>query len=368
MKRERVFVVGATGEIGSGVVRGLVKNDVNATAYVRDERKAQDLFGDELNSGHLSIDHLRTTIDREFLSNKHWLWPGSFHRLRFPFVELRSQNHDAKTPQLCVLLGRPVRRLEDWLRENIRGVEEGRKAWESIEQHILSVHCRWYCHRIWHRKSVLSFRQVLLSSAPKSDSRRSSPILSRRSNRLVSHREFRNESTRVFLSSTARRFDISSWETSCKWRETEWIVEVEWRRDDIRRRCPKSIHPVYCTGRRWTICVHLFVWERREVANFVSLDWIPRKGEKLISWFLDFWGFLVLEISFYPLAGVRCTENFVCHPISICTTTIISRPISTWEISSASNSSWMTAFTTTCVYGCRRNACMMWDSHPTCDE
>ena len=53
--KERVFVVGATGEIGSGVVRGLIKKGVNTTAYVRNEQKAKDLFKDELSTGHLTI-------------------------------------------------------------------------------------------------------------------------------------------------------------------------------------------------------------------------------------------------------------------------------------------------------------------------
>ena len=53
--KERVFVVGATGEIGSGVVRGLIKKEVDTTAYVRNEQKAKDLFKEELNTGHLTI-------------------------------------------------------------------------------------------------------------------------------------------------------------------------------------------------------------------------------------------------------------------------------------------------------------------------
>ena len=53
--KERVFVTGASGDIGSGVVRGLIKKGVDTTAYVRDEKKANDLFKDELNTGHLKI-------------------------------------------------------------------------------------------------------------------------------------------------------------------------------------------------------------------------------------------------------------------------------------------------------------------------
>jgi uncharacterized protein YbjT (DUF2867 family) len=53
--KERVFVTGATGYIGIGVVRGLIKKEVKTTAYVRDEQKAKNLFKDELKTGHLTI-------------------------------------------------------------------------------------------------------------------------------------------------------------------------------------------------------------------------------------------------------------------------------------------------------------------------
>ena len=53
--KERVFMIGASGNIGNDVVRGLVKKGVDTTAYVRDEQKAKDLFIDELNTGHLTI-------------------------------------------------------------------------------------------------------------------------------------------------------------------------------------------------------------------------------------------------------------------------------------------------------------------------
>ncbi|CAF0976518.1 unnamed protein product [Adineta steineri] len=52
---ERVFVTGASGDIGSGVVRGLIKNGIQTTAYVRDEKKAEGLFKDELKTGRLTI-------------------------------------------------------------------------------------------------------------------------------------------------------------------------------------------------------------------------------------------------------------------------------------------------------------------------
>ena len=54
-RNERVFVVGASGNIGSGVVRGLVKKGIDTTAYVRNEQKTKDLFNDELNTGYLTI-------------------------------------------------------------------------------------------------------------------------------------------------------------------------------------------------------------------------------------------------------------------------------------------------------------------------
>ncbi|UJR38743.1 hypothetical protein I4U23_031408 [Adineta vaga] len=53
--KERVFVTAATGNIGIGVVRGLIKKGIDTTAYVRDEQKAKDLFKDELKSGHLKF-------------------------------------------------------------------------------------------------------------------------------------------------------------------------------------------------------------------------------------------------------------------------------------------------------------------------
>lgn len=53
--KERVFVVGASGNIGRGVVRGLVKRGIDTTAYVRNENKAKDMFQQEIDSGHLKI-------------------------------------------------------------------------------------------------------------------------------------------------------------------------------------------------------------------------------------------------------------------------------------------------------------------------
>ncbi len=48
-------MTGASGDIGSEIIRGLIKKEVNTTAYVRNEQKAKDLFKDELKTGHLTI-------------------------------------------------------------------------------------------------------------------------------------------------------------------------------------------------------------------------------------------------------------------------------------------------------------------------
>ena len=53
--KERVFVTAATGNIGSDIVRGLVKKGIDTTAYVRDQQKAENLFKDELSRGHLKF-------------------------------------------------------------------------------------------------------------------------------------------------------------------------------------------------------------------------------------------------------------------------------------------------------------------------
>ncbi|CAF1125382.1 unnamed protein product [Adineta steineri] len=53
--KERVFVTAASGNIGTGVVRSLVKQGIDTTAYVRDEQKAKDLFKEELTTGHLTL-------------------------------------------------------------------------------------------------------------------------------------------------------------------------------------------------------------------------------------------------------------------------------------------------------------------------
>jgi uncharacterized protein YbjT (DUF2867 family) len=53
--KERVFVTAASGNIGTGIIRGLIKKGIDTTAYVRDEQKAKNLFKDELNTGLLKI-------------------------------------------------------------------------------------------------------------------------------------------------------------------------------------------------------------------------------------------------------------------------------------------------------------------------
>ncbi|CAF0991702.1 unnamed protein product [Adineta ricciae] len=53
--KERVFVTGATGNIGGDIVRGLIEKGINTTAFVRDENKAKDLFKDECSTGRLKF-------------------------------------------------------------------------------------------------------------------------------------------------------------------------------------------------------------------------------------------------------------------------------------------------------------------------
>ena len=53
--KEHIFVVGASGDIGSNIVRGLVKKGIDTTAYVRNESKANNLFKHELLTGYLKI-------------------------------------------------------------------------------------------------------------------------------------------------------------------------------------------------------------------------------------------------------------------------------------------------------------------------
>lgn len=52
---ERIFVIGATGEIGSRVVKTLVRKGIQTTAYIRDEIKAKELFADEIHSNCLQF-------------------------------------------------------------------------------------------------------------------------------------------------------------------------------------------------------------------------------------------------------------------------------------------------------------------------
>jgi uncharacterized protein YbjT (DUF2867 family) len=48
----KVFVLGATGQLGSAVVKGLVEKNVSVTAYVRDASKSEKLFGQP---AHLNV-------------------------------------------------------------------------------------------------------------------------------------------------------------------------------------------------------------------------------------------------------------------------------------------------------------------------
>ncbi|UJR13070.1 hypothetical protein I4U23_000094 [Adineta vaga] len=53
--KERIFVTGATGNIGSGIIRGLIKKEIQTTAYVRNEQKAKNLFENQLKTGYLTL-------------------------------------------------------------------------------------------------------------------------------------------------------------------------------------------------------------------------------------------------------------------------------------------------------------------------
>ena len=55
VEKERVFVIGASGAIGSGIIRSLVKKEVQTTAFVRDEQKAKELFKEELKTNYLTF-------------------------------------------------------------------------------------------------------------------------------------------------------------------------------------------------------------------------------------------------------------------------------------------------------------------------
>ena len=52
---------------------------------------------------------------------------GMAHSIVYDFLSMSyDHNHGMETPQLSVLLGRPVRKLEDWLRENIDAFGENK--------------------------------------------------------------------------------------------------------------------------------------------------------------------------------------------------------------------------------------------------
>lgn len=54
-KNDRVFVLGASGNVGSSVISGLIIQGIETTAYVRNRTKATQLFTNEIATGLLSI-------------------------------------------------------------------------------------------------------------------------------------------------------------------------------------------------------------------------------------------------------------------------------------------------------------------------
>jgi len=55
MREENIFVLGATGNIGSHLVKGLIAAGVRTSIFVRNEDKAKTIFEKEFKSGHLHI-------------------------------------------------------------------------------------------------------------------------------------------------------------------------------------------------------------------------------------------------------------------------------------------------------------------------
>jgi len=52
---DNIFILGATGNIGSHVVKGLIANGVRTTIFAREEEKAKNLFSSEFSTGLLSL-------------------------------------------------------------------------------------------------------------------------------------------------------------------------------------------------------------------------------------------------------------------------------------------------------------------------
>jgi len=52
---DNIFILGATGNIGSFVVKGLIANGVRTTIFAREEEKAKNLFSSEFSTGLLSL-------------------------------------------------------------------------------------------------------------------------------------------------------------------------------------------------------------------------------------------------------------------------------------------------------------------------
>jgi len=55
MSQDKIFVIGATGKIGSLVVQGLIAAGVSTSILVRNEDKARSLFEKEFKTGHLHM-------------------------------------------------------------------------------------------------------------------------------------------------------------------------------------------------------------------------------------------------------------------------------------------------------------------------
>jgi len=55
MSEDNIYVLGATGNIGSHLVKGLIAAGVRTTIFVRNEDKAKTMFDKEFSTGHLHI-------------------------------------------------------------------------------------------------------------------------------------------------------------------------------------------------------------------------------------------------------------------------------------------------------------------------
>jgi len=55
MSHDNIYILGATGNIGSHLVKGLIEAGVRTTIFARDEGKAKSLFEKEFKTGHLRV-------------------------------------------------------------------------------------------------------------------------------------------------------------------------------------------------------------------------------------------------------------------------------------------------------------------------